>query len=210
MRYVTDLIKRYSEAGFITGTLVGEGETLATAAVMKAAIGLNELKYKQSKPTKAYDLQLFAPTDNTWAEMTLKYEAMKLEFGFGNATELFAPPPLMRFRRNKNITITVIDEGEEAEVVENFGINSWDIEWNGLIVDMEEHAYPGNKVKQLKQLFDINDVIEVTCPLLLDLGIKSVYLKDQEIEPMEGYPDTVKYSITAKSAKPAVFTLIQQ
>ena len=144
--------------------------------------------------------------------MTLTHEDTKLNFSIGGLTSetegVFAPPPLMRFRRTKNITVTVVDGGDEAEIVENFGVNSWDIELNGLLVDMDEHAYPGTKVQELAKFFEINDVIEVACPLLLDMGIKSIYFKEQGFEPVEGFPDTVKYSLTAKSIKPALFSLI--
>ena len=101
-----------------------------------------------------------------------------------------------------------MDGDDEAEIVENFGVNSWDIDLNGLLVDMDEHGYPGAKVRQIARFFEINDVIDVACPLLLDMGIRSVYFKEQSFEPVEGFPDTVKYSLTAKSIKPALFSLI--
>ena len=63
-------------------------------------------------------------------------------------------------------------------------------------------------MQELAKFFEINDVIEVACPLLLDMGIKSIYFKEQGFEPVEGFPDTVKYSLTAKSIKPALFSLI--
>lgn len=215
MRYIVDLMARYESAwGFVSGTLAGEAEGLVNAGLFKAGMAFNEAKWKVGNRNEAkYDAAVYAPTDWTWAEIVMKYEETEMNFSFGslkeNTTGVFAPPPLMRFRRTKNITVTVIDGGNEAEVVENFGVNSWDIELNGLVVDMDEHAYPGEKVKQLAEFFEINDVIEVACPLLLDLGIKSIYFKEQNIEPVEGYPDTVKYSLVAKSIKPAVFSLIQ-
>lgn len=217
MRYTVDLITRYQSAfGFVGGTLVGELEGLVNGAIFKAGLAYNELRWKAAKLGKGertFDAQLYAPTEWQWAEITMKHEGKKLEFGFGSLEQetqgVFAPPPLMRFRRTKNISVTVIDGGDEAEVVENFGVNSWDIELNGLLVDMEEHGYPGEKVKELVKFFEINDVIEVACPLLLDMGIRSIYFKEQGIEPVEGFPDTVKYSLTAKSIKPALFSLIQ-
>lgn len=215
MRYIVDLIARYQSAwGFVSGTLAGEAEGLANAGIFKAGLAFNEAKWRDGNGSEAkYDAAVYAPTDWTWAEMVMKHEGKEMDFSFGslkgNATGVFAPPPLMRFRRTKNITVTVIDGGNEAEVVENFGVNSWDIELNGLVVDMDEHGYPGEKVKQLAEFFEINDVIDVACPLLLDLGIKSIYFREQGFEPLEEFPDTVKYSLVAKSIKPAVFSLIQ-
>lgn len=217
MRYVVDLLARYQSAfGFVGGVVAGELEGLANAGIFKAGMLFNDARWKAAQllnGTPNYDPELYPLPSWSWAQMTLKHEDTKLEFDFGGLTEetegVFAPPPLMRFRRTKNIAVTVIDGGDEAEIVENFGVNSWDIDLNGLIVDMGEHGYPGEKVKQLRQFFEINDVIDVACPLLLDMGIEAIYFKEQGFEPVEGFPDTVKYSMVAKSIKPAVFSLIQ-
>ena len=216
MRYTVDLISRYQSAfGFVGGTLTGELEGLINRSIFKAGIDYNEARWKAeslNRGEKTPDASLYAPTDWHWAEMTLTYEKQKMKFAIGGLTsetkDVFAPPPLMRFRRTKNITVTVVDGGDEAEIVENFGVNSWDIDLNGLLVDMDEHGYPGAKVRQIARFFEINDVIDVACPLLLDMGIRSVYFKEQSFEPVEGFPDTVKYSLTAKSIKPALFSLI--
>ena len=127
MRYIVDLIARYQSAwGFVSGTLAGEAEGLANAGIFKAGIAFNEAKWKGRNGNEAkYDAPVYAPTDWTWAEMVMKHEGKEMNFSFGslkeNSTGVFAPPPLMRFRRTKNITVTVIDGGNEAEVVENFG-----------------------------------------------------------------------------------------
>lgn len=215
MRYTVDLIARYQSAfGFVTGTLAGELEGLAGAALFKAGIAVNEAKWKAAGLGKdrKYEAKAYSPADWQWAEMTLSHKDVELDFFIGNLKEgtggIFAPPPLMRFRRTKNISVTVVDGGNEAEIVENFGVNSWDIDMNGLLVDMDGHGYPGEKVRQLSRFFEINDVIDVACPLLLDMGIKSVYFKEQSFEPVEGFPDTVRYTLTARSVKPAVFSLM--
>lgn len=216
MRYTVDLIARYQSAfGFVSGTLVGELEGLANAAIFKAGMAVNDAKWKAAGLSKGnqYEMKVYEPSDWHWAEMTLKHEDTKLNFFIGGLTEetegVFAPPPLMRFRRTKNISVTVVDGGDEAEIVENFGVNSWDIDMNGLLVDMDEHGYPGAKLKELTKIFEVNDIIDVACPLLLDMGIKSIYFKEQSFEPLEGFPDTVKYTLTAKSIKPALFSLIE-
>lgn len=217
MRYIVDLLTRYQSAfGFVGGVLAGQLEGLANAGIFKAGMLYNEAQWKVANLARNqpnYDAELYPAPDWSWAEMTLKHEDAKLEFAIGDASGnpegVFAPPPLMRFRRTKNLTVTVIDGGDEAEIVENFGVNSWEIDLNGLIVDMDGHAYPGDKVKRLVQFFEINDVIDIACPLLLDMGIQSIYFKEQNIEPVEGFPDTVRYSLTAKSIKPVLFSLIQ-
>lgn len=217
MRYTVDLISRYQSAfGFVSGTLVGELEGLVNGAIFKAGVAYNDAKWealKRGRNDRKMDVEVFAPRDWCWAEMTLKHEGECLDFCMGSLTAetdgVFAPPPLMRFRRSKNISVTVVDGGDEAEIVENFGVNSWDIDLSGILVDMDGHEYPGEKVKKLAKFFEINDVIDVTCDLLLDMGIRSIYFKEQGFEPVEGFPDTIRYSLVAKSIKPAVFSLIQ-
>ena len=216
MRYTVDLITRYQSAfGFVTGTLAGELEGALNGGIFRAGMAYNEGRWRAAmagKGNRTYDVEMYAPREWQWAEMTMKHEGKELHLGMGSLLKetqgVFAPPPLLRFRRTKNITVTVIDGGDEAEVVENFGVNSWDIEMSGLLVDMDEHNYPGEKVKELAKFFEINDVIEVACPLLLDMGIKSIYFKEQGLEPVEGFSDTVKYSLMAKSIKPVLFSLI--
>lgn len=213
MRYIADIAKRYTSAGFVSGVVVGELETLANAGIIKAGMLYNDARWKASQASdKDYDIECYQPNNWEWAEMKLTHEKDELFFGFGmmngETQGIFAPPPLVKFQRTKNINVTVIDGGDEAEIVENFGVNSWEIEMNGILVDMNEHQYPADKVKKLAEFFRINDIIDVACPLFMDLGIKAIYLKEQSIEPVEGYPDTIKYSITAKSIKPAVFSLI--
>lgn len=217
MRYTVDLISRYQNAfGFVTGTLVGELEGLVNGSIFKAGVAYNEARWRArnaKKDGREMDVEMYAPRDWCWAEMTLKHEDVSLDFCMGRLTSetegVFAPPPLMRFRRSKNISVTVVDGGDEAEIVENFGVNSWDIDLSGVLVDMDGHEYPGEKVKRLAKFFEINDVIDVACEVLLDVGIRSIYFKEQSFEPVEGFPDTIRYSLVAKSIKPAVFSLVQ-
>ena len=216
MRYTVDLITRYQSAfGFVSGTLAGELEGALNGGIFRAGVAYNESRWKAAGTDKAeprYDVKMYAPREWRWAEMTLKHEGKELHMGAGSLLAetqgVYAPPPLMRFRRTKNINVTVIDGGDEAEIVENFGVNSWEIDISGLLVDLDEHGYPGEKVKEMARFFEINDVIEVACPLLLDMGIKSIYFKEQSFEPVEGFPDTVKYTLSAKSIKPVLFSLI--
>lgn len=216
MRYTVDLITRYQSAfGFVSDTLAGELEGTLNGGIFRAGVAYNESRWKATDIDKAeprYDAKMYAPREWQWAEMTLKHEGKELHMGAGSLLSeiqgVYAPPPLMKFRRTKNINVTVIDGGDEAEIVENFGVNSWEIDISGLLVDMDEHGYPGEKVKEMARFFEINDVIEVACPLLLDMGIKSIYFKEQSFEPVEGFPDTVKYTLSAKSIKPVLFSLI--
>jgi hypothetical protein len=133
-------------------------------------------------------------------------------FGFASlAAEsdgIFAPPPMVSFVRAKNLGITEIDEGNGGEIVENFGTKSWDIDIKGLLIEMDEHHYPQQKVRQLARFFEINDIVSVTSPIFQDLGIDSIYFSEHRMEPLEGFPDTVRFELKAKSAMPAEFSIL--
>ena len=73
---------------------------------------------------------------------------------------------------------------------------------------MDNHLYPKSRVVDIARFFEINDVIEIVSPLFQDLGITSVYFREQTIEPLEAFPDTVKFSLKAKSIKPAEFSIL--
>lgn len=123
--------------------------------------------------------------------------------------KVFAPPPMLSFRRSKKINVTEVD-GSDTEVIENFGIAPWDISMNGIVVDMNEHHYPTYEVSKLNELFELNEVLEVSGLLFEEKKIRSIYIKDINIQGVEGYPDTQKYTINARAIKPVEFTLLNQ
>jgi len=210
MKYVIDIFQRFRDVhGFLGANIQG----IANRAVFAAGIAYNNSRYIRQSNDKDYkDLHLYSVVDYNFADMELRYEGQSLKFSFGSLMEetegIIAPPPLVAFRRSKNLGITVIDDGDESEIVENFGINSWDIDIRGLLVDMDEHYYPKSKMIEIRRFFEVNDVIEVISPLFQDLGINSIYFREQSVEPVEAYPDTIKFSLQAKSIKPAEFSII--
>ena len=113
---------------------------------------------------------------------------------------------MLSFTRDKNIITTAID-GSDAVIVESFGVKPWKITLEGILVDLENHHYPGSKMRQLRELFEANTTFEVwDCDILADLGIEQVYFeKIKELKVLEDYQDTVKYQIKAESIKPVEF-----
>lgn len=213
MKYWSDLLSRYQGGfGFVAGAVKANMQGLANRGIFTAGIAYNEKNYHKKSNSKDYDLNLYTAAEFTFSDMELQYEDQSLKFAFGSMLEetdgIFAPPPMVSFKRSKNLGITVVDEGDEAEIIENFGINSWDIDIRGLLIDMNEHVYPQSKVKEITRWFEINDVINIVSPIFQDLGINSIYFKDQQIDPLEAYPDTIKFSLNAKSIKPAEFSII--
>ena len=98
-------------------------------------------------------------------------------------------------------------DGSDSEVVECFGTKSWDITISGILVDLDEHSYPSERVQKLRELFEINDILEVLeCKIMDDLNIQSLYIeKLDELKFVEGFNDTISYKFTAHSIEPLEF-----
>ena len=48
-------------------------------------------------------------------------------------------------------------------------------------MDLDEHSYPSERVQKLRELFEINDILEVLeCKIMDDLNIQSLYLENLE------------------------------
>lgn len=199
MSFVLDLYPRYQKAfGFVP--------VLATPDLQKSGFGGNKFS----------GAAVYVKSGYCFADMQLSNQHVNIRLGDPNfflnnsGSGLFVGPPMISASRSKNIKVTSPDRSE-GEVVENFGKKSWEIKIKGIIVDMADHQYPGNQVKQLRQLFDIDDVLDVTCDFLRDLGIYSVYITEfDEITGVEGYEDTLSYSFTLRSTQPVEFTVIKR
>jgi len=148
-----------------------------------------------------------------FSDMELSREGYLLKLGDpdffarSQASTLFVGPPMISVSREKILSITTPDRSS-SEIVENFGKKANDIKIKGVIVDMAEHHYPGNQVKQLRQFNDIEGYFDVCCQFLNDLGIYSLHITSMdEITGVEGFEDTLSYSFSARSAQPSEFYL---
>lgn len=152
--------------------------------------------------------------DFTFANLKLKSSIDGKVYEFKNSiltdneSGIFAAAPMMKFDRSKNIVTTAV-QGSDNVVVENFGLKQWDITIEGLLVDLDEHQYPTSKVQSLRQMFETPDTFEVLeCQIMTDLGINALYFdKIENLQVLEDYPDTVKYTMKAKSIQPPEFTI---
>ena len=115
---------------------------------------------------------------------------------------------MMKFTRAKNITTTAV-QGSDNVVVESFGMGQWEITIEGILVDLDNHQYPTSKVVQFRQMFETSDVFDVEmCQIMIDLGITALYFdKIENLQVLDDYPDTVKYTMKAKSIQPPEFTI---
>lgn len=156
---------------------------------------------------------VFVKNNYSFEKLTLKGNGFDLTFGaMMNTPELspdtFAPPPMISWKKGKNITITPID-GTDAEVVERYGDKSWEIKIQGLLIDMVNHNYPSSQVKLLRELFEVPAPFGVEAEIFDDLGIKSIYFTDAEFAGVAGYEDTIQYTLEARSIKPVEFFLLK-
>jgi hypothetical protein len=160
-----------------------------------------------------YRLSFYDQIDADFESVKFIYETTEINFSAlpflkGN-TELgniLAPPPLISFSRQKQHIETPVNDSDNI-VVERWGTKPWEIRIRGLLIDVENRHYPEKRVKELTKLFEYNGVLEVSGTQFLDKGIESIYFKDIEINGVQGYQDTVQFSLQARSISPVEFTL---
>ena len=187
-----DLYARFSSAfGYVAAnmrTRTQPHDTPTGVEVFVADATFADLKLKSAKDGKVYKFRnsILSDTDNG----------------------IFAPPPMLKFDRAKKITATAI-AGSDNVVVEDFGLEQWSITLDGLLVDMETHQYPTAKMQRFRQLFETPDTFDVLeCQVMTDLGINALYFeKVESLSVLADYPDTVKYTLKAKSIQPPEFTI---
>ena len=155
---------------------------------------------------------------SSYENFTLKRKGVSLQFAYNGLNDdnanIFAPPALCNFKSGKRIDQTIVtsndQQGKEityGEVVENYGRKPADITIRGLLIDMVNHQYPSEKVKQLTELFDWNGPWEVEGQIWRDKKIQSIYFIDMDDGPVQGFMDTWSFTITASSLKPVEYFL---
>ena len=185
-----DLINRYASAfGFLAKNIITRID------------GFNPYRVKKFEE------------DDEVSEIIFSYNNNRIEFGIEpfvknsvldafinkekEQTKIFAPPPMIDFRRGKKLTITPVKNGE---IVENWGIEEWEIRMQGILIDGSS-VYPTNLVNKIHKIFNYNGLIDVTGIIFGEKDIEFIYLKKIEINPVEGFDDTVRYNIEARSSK---------
>jgi hypothetical protein len=213
MSIIIDIAERYVAAfGYLPSGIPRRADIGSNimAGVETAAIkfGLDKASQAIIKP----HIQHFAVNvfDRQFADLTLKNKDKIFKFHNGILTEempgVIATAPAFSFKRGKTIKTTPVDNSNVV-VVESWGSKQWEITMSGLLIELGDHEYPSEKLQQFREMFEIDDILEVLeCQLLDDLNVKSVYIEDiEELKFVEGYNDTVQYKIKAWSIKPAEF-----
>lgn len=127
---------------------------------------------------------------------------------YGDQGFLFAPPLLMGFTQEKSLIETEVND-DDPIVIERWGTKPWDITINGLLIDLQNRIYPTDEIRRLNQNWKYNGVVKVVGTQFEELDIDSIYFRSISFTRVEGYADTVQFSINASSIKAVNFTLLK-
>lgn len=115
---------------------------------------------------------------------------------------VFPNEPLISLSLAKTIVETAtVGKERKGTVKEYICTEDYQISLKGVCLnelDMDE--YPTEQVKELHEMFEINDSLEVVSNPFLELfGIRNIVLKDLQLDEMAGEQGMQKYTIAAVS-----------
>ncbi|MCZ2140610.1 MAG: DUF6046 domain-containing protein [Bacteroidia bacterium] len=201
---VYDLGGRFNNGfGFITANT---GESLQDTGFEDSLTGAT-IQVKDGR--SSYEEFTLTRSDNSNISLTFGYSGL-----FNYEDSVFAPPAMVSFKRSKRIDETIVSEHDQndvevatGQVVENYGKMPVEFSIQGLLIDMVHHQYPSEKVRQLVELFEYDGIWDVSGQIFRDQKIRSLYIKDMEDGPVQGYMDTWKFSLQCRSMKPVEWGL---
>ena len=169
-----------------------------------------EEEIEQPKNTQVFLLDNKTKFD----EVKLYRDKIEFDFAFRQIAEeyntVFATPPMLAFSRTKKLIVTSIDNVDDIEVVERYNTSPYDIDWKGLLIDMDNHIFPVDKLKQLNEIFKFNGIWNVSSEIFDALEITAIYIQDIQIDFVEGYEDTIAYSFKMRAIKDLEYQLLTQ
>ncbi|MEO6176777.1 MAG: DUF6046 domain-containing protein [Flavobacterium circumlabens] len=189
----------------------------------KMAFGFTTTKMSTVLAEKGFEAEVEQPQNSQillWDDKT-KFDEVKLyrdkiefDFAFRQVAEeydtVFATPPMLSFSRQKKLIITSIDNVDDIEVVERYNTSPYDIEWKGLLIDMINHTFPADRLKQLNEIFKFNGIWNVSSEIFDALEITAVYIQEVQIDFVEGFEDTIAYSFKMRAIKDLEYQLLTQ
>lgn len=134
----------------------------------------------------------------------LEFDAML----HGDRGRIFAPPLLMGFSQDKSLIETEVND-DDPIVIERWGTKPWEITINGLLIDVDNRVYPSDEIRRLNQNWKRNVVAKVIGKQFEERDIDSVFFRSISFTAVEGYQDTVQFTINASSIKAVNFTLLK-
>jgi hypothetical protein len=114
----------------------------------------------------------------------------------------FPNEPLLSLSLAKTIVETAtVGKERKGTVKEYICTEDYQISIKGVCINEEAlEEYPTEQVKELYEMFEINDSLEVISNPFLELfGIRNIVLKDLQLDEMSGEQGLQKYTITAVS-----------
>lgn len=196
MVLTVDLAARYAAAfGIIT----------ANKAMDKAFV---------SRKNKEYDVTYypFQQADFDYTKLELQGTGLEpLEFSAvlnGTSGNIFAPPLIVEFSQEKNLIETEVND-DDPVVIERWGTKPWEINMRGLLIDLDNRIYPGEQIRRLNRNWKENQIVKVSGQQFEELDIDSLYFRSIDFTRIEGFQDTVQFTINASSIKAVNFTLLK-
>lgn len=196
---------------------VGESVVINLAARYAAAFGIVAISNAinnvvVTREENKYGVEVYEDIDSVFEDITFKYNGLELKFSQmlenDGSGSIYAPPLMINFSREKNLIETQISGGDGV-VIERWGTKPWNIDIKGVLIDVENRKYPTSKIKELCNFFEHNNIIQVVGQQFGEKNIDSVYLKEVSISPVEGFQDTMQFTLTASSIKAATYTLLK-
>ena len=170
---------------------------------------------KELKPKKMYDVDYYQERSSDFEKVEFSISdnksnySEKLEFSSvlkGERGHIFAPPLMINFSQDKSLIETEVND-DDAVVIERWGTKPWNIEIKGLLIDLDNRIYPSDEIKRLNLIWKCNQVVEVAGLQFEERQIDAIYFKSIEFTPLEGFQDTIQFSLSANSIKSVAFTL---
>ncbi|CAA0144731.1 conserved hypothetical protein [Tenacibaculum maritimum] len=160
---------------------------------------------------KDYNIEYYGEYDKEADKVVFKYDGQELVFSemlTGDNSNIYAPPLIISFSREKKLIETEAS-GSDNVVVERWATKSYSIDVRGILIDVENRQYPADKVSQLSDFFEYNNVIKVVGEQFYDKNIDTIYISSISITPVEGFQDTIQFSFSARSIKGVNYTLLK-
>jgi hypothetical protein len=184
----------------------------AAAFGMMAAGKAIEKVFVDKTEKRDYNFQYFPLQDGNieYVKMVVPGED-PLEFSavlHGDRGSIFAPPLLIGFSQEKSLIETEVND-DDPIIIERWGTKPWDITINGILIDLNNRIYPTDEIRRLNKNWRYNGVVKVIGKQFEEKDIDSLYFRSINFTAVEGYQDTIQFTINASSIKAVNFTLLK-
>jgi hypothetical protein len=202
-----DFTGRFMAAfGFVAASVAGRlGNELAGIIRGDNELAGKNAVYLWDKKTSFDNVTLYRDNEGGREEYWFAFRSIRDD----GMSSVFATPPMLSLKRSKKLTITPIDNSD-IEVVERYATEPYEISWRGLLIDMENHEFPLGKMEQLNKVFEFNGVWNVASEILQAVGVEAIFIKDISFDFVEGYEDTISYTMTTRAMRPLEYQLINE